>query len=132
LVAAGGGRLEVDPTAAARHGGLLGRIGRGSRELNRDPERPKRLWFHSSIWALFLLVPTFALLLRVVFRSAGVHYPGHLVFALHPHGVGLLVGAELLLLAMVPRSRRCWLSACWLACLCAQPGQPSSRPIRSR
>jgi hypothetical protein len=100
-VAAGGGRIKVDTAGAVSRSGLLGRIERGAQVLNRDPERTKRLWFHSFVWALFLLVPVFALLLRLVFAGGGVHYPGHLVFALHLHSVGFLVGAALLLLAMV-------------------------------
>ncbi|MCG6986796.1 MAG: DUF3667 domain-containing protein [Gemmatimonadetes bacterium] len=100
VVAAGSGRIEVDTAGAVTHGGLLGRIERGAQVLNRDPERTKRLWFHSFVWALFLLVPVFALLLRLVFAGGGVHYPGHLVLALHLHAVGFLVGTALLLLAM--------------------------------
>ncbi|MEJ2215988.1 MAG: DUF3667 domain-containing protein [Gemmatimonadota bacterium] len=102
VVTAGSGRIEVDTAGVVSHGGLLGRIERGSQVLNRDPERTKRLWFHSFVWALFLLVPIFALLLRIVFRGTRIHYPGHLVFALHLHAVGFLVGTALLLLVMVP------------------------------
>jgi hypothetical protein len=102
VVAFGGGRLEADTTVAVTSGGLLGRVERGSQALNRDPERTKHLWFRSFVWALFLLVPVFALLLRLAFRGTGINYPGHLVFALHLHAVGFLIGTALLLLALVP------------------------------
>lgn len=102
VVAFGSGRPRADTAVAVTRGGLLGRVERGSEVLNRDPESTKRLWFHSMVWALFLLVPVFALLLRLAFRDAGVNYPGHLVFALHLHAVGFLVGTALLLLVLVP------------------------------
>lgn len=100
-VTAGRGQLEVDTTGAVPDVGLAGRIERGSQVLNRDPERTKRLWFHSFVWALFLLVPIFAVLLRLFFAGGGIHYPGHLVFALHVHAVGFFVGTALLLLMTV-------------------------------
>jgi hypothetical protein len=90
MVAAGSGRIEVDTAGAVTHSGLLGRIERGSQVLNHDPERTKRLWFHSFVWALFLLVPIFALLLRLVFAGGGVHYPGHLWVAKTSSGPKLL------------------------------------------
>lgn len=102
IVAAGGGRMEVDTVGPVARGGLLGRVERGSQVLNRDPERTKRLWFHSLVWALFLLVPIFALLLRLVFAGRGIHYPSHLVFALHLHAVGFFLGAAMLLLVIIP------------------------------
>lgn len=100
-VTAGRGQLEVDTTGAVPDVGLAGRIERGSQVLNRNPERTKRLWFHSFVWALFLLVPIFAVLLRIFFAGGGIHYPGHLVFALHVHAVGFFVGTALLLLMTV-------------------------------
>jgi hypothetical protein len=35
--------------------------------------------------AMFVLVPLFALLVRIAYRRAGRHYPQHLYFALHVH-----------------------------------------------
>lgn len=88
------------PVAPGR--GLVNRIERGARAMDQDPEGTKRRWFHGFVWSLFLLVPLFALLLQLAFRKTGIHYPGHLVFALHVHAFGFLEGAALLLLTLAP------------------------------
>lgn len=61
-------RLDVDPKSFAR-------------ELKRLPERFISHWGT----AMFLLVPLFALLLKLVYLGRGLRYTEHLVFALHLH-----------------------------------------------
>lgn len=61
-------RLDADPKSIAR-------------ELH---EAPQRFLSHWSA-AMFLLVPAFALWLKLVYRNRGLRYTEHLVFALHLH-----------------------------------------------
>lgn len=46
--------------------------------------------------AMFVLLPSFALWLRLVYRNRGLHYTEHLVFALHVHAFWFLMLALML------------------------------------
>jgi Protein of unknown function (DUF3667) len=46
--------------------------------------------------AMFVLLPSFALWLRLVYRNRGLRYTEHLVFALHVHAFGFLMLALML------------------------------------
>ena len=58
------------------------------------PQRMLKFWGY----AMFLLLPMFAALLKLVYRSRGLVYGEHLVFALHLHTFWLLAVAALVLL----------------------------------
>ncbi len=58
------------------------------------PQRMLKFWGY----AMFVLLPMFAALLRLVYRNRGLVYGEHLVFALHLHTFWLLAVAAMVLL----------------------------------
>lgn len=58
------------------------------------PQRMLKFWGY----AMFVLLPLFAMLLKLVYRNRGLVYGEHLVFALHLHTFWLLAVAALVLL----------------------------------
>ena len=58
--------------------------------ITRDPERFREALKHNQPKALFVLLPLFALGLRVLYRRHG-RYPAHFIFALHLHAFAFLV-----------------------------------------
>lgn len=67
-------------------GAHLGRrIERNAARLEQDPELLKNAFLGSVPTALFLLVPLFALLLKLVYLGSGRLYLEHLVVALYSH-----------------------------------------------
>lgn len=54
-------------------------------------------WYDLPI-ILLLLIPVFALLLKLFFRKEKLGYMSHLVFALHLHSVLLIISAVMLIL----------------------------------
>jgi len=67
-------------------GARLGRrIERNAARLEQDPELLKNAFLGSVPTALFLLVPLFALLLKLVYLGSGRLYLEHLVVALYSH-----------------------------------------------
>ncbi|MEM6704906.1 MAG: DUF3667 domain-containing protein [Acidobacteriota bacterium] len=50
-----------------------------------EPERLRELFFQRLPWAVFLLVPFFAVLLRVLYRKVDRYLVPHLIFSLHFH-----------------------------------------------
>ncbi len=67
---------------------------------------------------VFVLLPVFALLLRVLYRRSGVYYAEHLVFALHTHAFAYLALTVVALTSAVargPLSRVVfWLMLLWI------------------
>jgi hypothetical protein len=64
-------------------------IAPGLAQLQRDPEHAAERYFerfrHALSYAMFLLVPLFALLMALAYRGRRMVYGEHLVFALHLH-----------------------------------------------
>jgi uncharacterized protein DUF3667 len=63
-------------------------------KLKRDPQqfidRFAERWRHSLSYAMFCLLPIFALLLALAYRNRRMYYGEHLVFALHVHSFWFL------------------------------------------
>jgi hypothetical protein len=81
---------------------LARKLAPGILKAKQDPEHfveryAERLG-HSFTYAMFLLLPTFALLLALAYRNRRMYYGEHLVFALHLHSFWFLLGALFLLL----------------------------------
>ena len=74
-------------------GGSSGRRGLIAR-VARNPERFREAFLHSRPKAMFVLLPFFALALRVLYRRRG-RYPAHFIFALHLHAFAFLVLAAI-------------------------------------
>lgn len=65
----------------------------------RDPERLNQFWLRIWAWTMFVLLPVFALLMRLFFRRATPWYVRHLVFSLHLHAFAFLILVVPILLA---------------------------------
>lgn len=78
----------------------------GFQNAVRDPEQFRRALTGNLQRALFLLLPAFALLLKLLYVRQGRLYLDHLIFALHFHAFAFVVLASLVLLgaAGVPRA----------------------------
>ncbi|MDY3069956.1 MAG: DUF3667 domain-containing protein [Parabacteroides sp.] len=70
------------------------------RNLRSEKEYNKLVSWYSSNWPLIalLLIPVFAVLLKLFFRKEKLGYMMHLVFALHIHCVLLIISAIMLVL----------------------------------
>jgi len=83
---------------------------RGLVKLQEDPQGfmdrfAERFW-HSVSYAMFLVLPIFALLLKGAYRNRHMYYGEHLVFALHVHSFWFLVA---LVSALLPGFIADWL-----------------------
>ena len=78
-------------------------------ELDRHPqqaiERLLERFRHSLSYAMFAMLPVFAMLLALVYRRRPFFYGEHLVFALHLHSFWFFLG---LLLILVPKGIADW------------------------
>ncbi len=63
-------------------------VDRVVRPAVEQPERATELFFRRLPWAVFLLVPFFAVLLRIFYRKQHRFLVPHLIFSLHLHTVG--------------------------------------------
>src|SRR5690606_12716642 len=85
-------------------GARLGRrIERNAARLEQNPELLKNAFLGSVPTALFLLVPLFALLLKLVYLGSGRLYLEHLVVALFSHAFLCLALLGQMLLALLSR-----------------------------
>lgn len=93
------------------------RIDQGFRKAVADPEGFGEAVVANLPRAFFLLLPIFALLLKLLYLRRGILYLDHLVFALHFHAFAFVVlaalipagAAQLPILVMVPFSTALWL-----------------------
>jgi hypothetical protein len=81
------GRVPVAAPAAApdARASRPNRFERGLQRLGEDPESRVAKVAELVPNAMFLLMPVYAAILAVLYRSRRRRYPGHLVFALHAH-----------------------------------------------
>jgi len=79
-------------------------------KLQQDPQgfvdRFAQRFLHSLYYAMFLVLPVFALLLKAAYRNRRMYYGEHLVFALHVHSFWFLVA---LVSVLLPKSIADWL-----------------------
>jgi Protein of unknown function (DUF3667) len=79
-------------------------------KLQDDPQvfvdRFAERFGHALSYAVFLLLPLFALLLALAYRNRGMFYGEHLIFALHVHSFWFLLA---LLAVLLPNSIGDWL-----------------------
>lgn len=68
---------------------------RGSLQAMQNPDRLAETFAQRLSFLVFPLLPVFAALLKMLYRRT--YYAAHLIFALHVHTFGLLVGGILLL-----------------------------------
>lgn len=69
-----------------------------------DDAQAREIWrwvARSAGWSMFLLVPAFAALLKLLYLQSGRPYVHHLIFAVHYHAFTFLVLTPLLLLVLV-------------------------------
>jgi small-conductance mechanosensitive channel len=76
-------------------------VQRNIAELQRDPATFVRTFLHSSPTALFVLVPVFALLLKLFYVRSGRGYLEHLIVALYSQSFLMLVLLASFLLLIV-------------------------------
>ncbi len=110
---------------------LTAEAAQGKRNLSRiqqDPELFQRAFFGAMPKALFVLVPLFALLLKLAYLRSGRIYLEHLVVALYSHSWLLLIVLMLCLLSiaadwLAPRAAWAAAGAGWLGALlwCSMP-----------
>jgi hypothetical protein len=74
--------VELRPMPVARG---WARVGQGLQVANEHPERINELLSHTFPRIMFILVPIFALLLKLAYRSRHRRYPQFLYFSLHFH-----------------------------------------------
>ena len=55
------------------------------RPATEQPERVRELFFQRMPWAIFILVPFFAVQLRLLYRKVDTYLVPHLIFSLHFH-----------------------------------------------
>lgn len=84
---------------------LQRRIDIEPKALKREVENLSDRFMSSLGTAMFVLLPSFALWLRLLYRNRGLHYTEHLVFALHLHAfwflmLGLMLTNQPLLIAL--------------------------------
>jgi hypothetical protein len=95
---------DTDKTAGNK---LKARLENDARSFGRLPpeqqkERALRKLLDDAPYAMFLLLPYSALLLRWLFRRSGLLYGVHLLFSLHVHCFGFIALALFLALHIVP------------------------------
>lgn len=61
------------------------------RPMLDDPERAGELFLQRLPWAIFMIMPFFGVLLRLLYRKRERYFVPHLVFALHFHSVVFLL-----------------------------------------
>ncbi|MBQ5949324.1 DUF3667 domain-containing protein [Massilia sp. ST3] len=81
------------------------KLGRGTRELLDQPEKErsdalKRAFFGNAPYAIFALMPVFALFLKILYLGKGRTYGEHFLFALHTNAFAFFM---LSLLILVPK-----------------------------
>jgi hypothetical protein len=85
-------------------------------KLTRDPqgvtERFAERFRHSLSYAMFFLLPIFALLLSAAYRKRKLYYGEHLVFALHVHSFWFFLA---ILTMVLPESAANWLPLGFIA-----------------
>jgi hypothetical protein len=87
---------EATPAADGAPAEAAAPAGRIEARLDRamaEPERLNRIFVRSLAWAMFVLIPLFALLLKALFRDARTLYVHHVAFALHYHAFGFALMA---------------------------------------
>ncbi|HET8549854.1 MAG TPA: DUF3667 domain-containing protein [Bryobacteraceae bacterium] len=84
--------------------GRPGQLLRRLQKANEDPHALKAAFFANASKAMFVLVPLFAAMLRLVYRRTGRHYPAFLYFAIHFHAFAF----ALLSLAVLTRLLPAW------------------------
>ena len=92
----------------------------GSRVLQSTDQEVSHRFVRGVSFMMFLLMPLFALLLKVLYFWARRYYLGHLIFSLHLHTVAfLLLGLNIVLVHMLhlPSSVLFWLLAALLVYL---------------
>jgi hypothetical protein len=72
---------------------------RGGLQAMQNPDRLAETFAQRLSFLVFPLLPVFAALLKMLYRRT--YYAAHLIFALHVHTFGLLVGGILLLVGIV-------------------------------
>jgi hypothetical protein len=95
-------RVNIDGTEQGAHlerTDVWGRMARAA----QDPERLNRAFLRGVGWAMFLLIPLFAVMLKLAWARRGLLYAHHLVFALHVHAFAFLCMAAALALMHVTR-----------------------------
>lgn len=84
-------------------------------KIQQDPrgmsEQLSERFRHSLSYAMFLLLPIFALLLALVYRKRGLYYGEHLVFALHVHSFWFFLA---ILTVVLPDAISDWLPLCFV------------------
>lgn len=109
-------RAQIDSAIAELDSSWVGRlVGRERVErILRDPWSVQNLLTTAFPKAMFVLLPIFALLTNIAFRSALPHFPAHLYLALHVNaaGFGALTVAKLFgLAAWIPLTAAAGLAA---------------------
>lgn len=82
---------EADPSGTEEASGFVGWWIEGTERAARDPADFNAAAIEALSYAHFLVLPLFALLLKPFWRRR--YYVEHLVFGLHFHAFGLLIGA---------------------------------------
>ena len=106
-----GFRVTLDPGEEDEVEGFFDTLmWRGMQRLKNDPSRLSQSLVDYAPWALFLLLPIFALGLKVLYAFSGRLYIQHLVFSLHFHAfIFLLLLAAFFATVFLPVSIRGWL-----------------------
>jgi hypothetical protein len=90
---------------------------RGLQKMQEDPKQFAEALTANLQRALFLLLPVFALLLKLLYLRRGIFYLDHLVFALHFHAFAFAVLTTLVLISasgLPPLAARSIGTAIWL------------------
>lgn len=94
---------------------MLTRFLRNTQRITDDQKTFGRYMKDQLPRMMFVLMPVFAALLALVYRSRRRRYPAHLIVALHLHAFGFAVAAVLAPVALLPRGPRRTLAGVLLA-----------------
>jgi len=111
-------RIEQQLSTLTMPSWLRRRVVHGTGRLSHDKSAFSRAYTEQLPKLLFVLMPVFALLLALTYRSRRRRYPVHLIVALHLHAFVFAILAldevRVLLPAGALRTSLKWVTACWL------------------
>jgi hypothetical protein len=100
------GPMVIGPSSAEDGPGApaeVSRLERGAQKMAAERGRFDRLFVAQVPRAFFLLVPVYALLLRLAFRSSGLYYAEQLVVSFHLHSFAFVLFSAVHVLGALPR-----------------------------
>jgi hypothetical protein len=100
------GPMVIGPSSAEEGSGGpadVSRLERGTRRIAAERGRFDRIFITQIPRAFFLLVPVYALLLRLAFRSSGLYYAEQLVVSFHLHSFAFVLFSAVHVLGALPR-----------------------------